>query len=312
MTSTGSDMTLTRAVPSGLSSQNLLLDSDIRDWVVLPLLVIMITAGLLRHYLGIVLKGSNKKIPYVEGRAKGSLARASRLRSGASNFITSQKWEARRRYMSAKEGGMLRDQAEWAEEEASSEKNAASGMDPANPMAMMDGMKGQMAFMVQNMVMMQGISHFFQGFVLVKVPFPLTQGFKGMFQRGLNLGTLDTSYVSSVSWYFLVMYGLRAFFRLVIGTPTQEMQETGKIQQDLGMQPSAGPQKFDAPGKLRMEADNLELMPRHKSNMDDVEKRLLGSRYPKKKVNTSAADDFFGQIAAKQKKDKKYFPKKNA
>ena len=76
----------------------------------------------------------------------------------------------------------------------------------------MEGMKGQMTMMVQNMVMMQGISYFFSGYVLVKVPFHLTNGFKGMFQRGLDLKTLDTSYVSSVSWYFLVMFGLRAFF----------------------------------------------------------------------------------------------------
>jgi hypothetical protein len=36
-------------------------------------------------------------------------------------------------------------------------------------MAAMDGMAGQMVFMVQNMVMMQGISVLFKGFVLVKV-----------------------------------------------------------------------------------------------------------------------------------------------
>lgn len=46
---------------------------------------------------------------------------------------------------------------------------------------------------------MQGISHFFGGFVIVKVPFPLTTGFKQMFQGGLDLSTMDTFYVSSVS-----------------------------------------------------------------------------------------------------------------
>ena len=87
--------------------------------------------------------------------------------------------------------------------------------------------------MVQNMVMMQGISHFFQGFILLKVPFPLTRGFKTMFQKGLGEFTsnLDTSYVSSVSWYFLVMFGLRAFFRMAIGDPTQEQIESMKLQQ---------------------------------------------------------------------------------
>lgn len=297
------------SVPSGLSTQNLLLDPDIRDWVVLPLLVIMIAAGLLRQHLGTLLRSKAKKIPYVEGRAKNSLARAMRLRGGSSNFITSAKWEARRRYLSAKDGGHLREEADWAEHEATTEKakEASGGMDMMNPMSMMEGMQGNLAFMVQNMVMMQGISFFFKGFILVKVPFPLTNGFKGMFQRGLDLSTLDTSYVSSVSWYFLVMFGLRAFFRLVIGDPSQEMVESAKIQHDLGTQTNApaGPQQFDAPAKLRGEADNLELLPRHKSSLDDVEKRLLGKRYPKKKLSTSAGDDFFGQISAKQSSKKK-------
>lgn len=161
------------------------------------------------------------------------------------------------------------------------------------------------AFMVQNMIMMQGISHFFKGYVLVKIPFPLTQGFKGMFQRGLELQTLDTSYVSSVSWYFLVMFGLRGFFRLVIGDPTQEQVESTMLQQQLGTQTGGapGPQQFDASKALNAEADNLELLPTHKSSLDDVEKRLLGKRYPKKKLR--AGDDLFvgyGKVGGSKKK----------
>lgn len=154
------------------------------------------------------------------------------------------------------------------------------------------------------MVMMQGISHFFKGYVLVKIPFHLTQGFKGMFQRGLELQTLDTSYVSSVSWYFLVMFGLRGFFRLVIGDPSQEQVESNMVQSQLGVQPSGGPpQQFDAPKALNAEADNLELLPSHKSSLDDVEKRLLGKKYPKKKLKVG--DDLFtgyGKVSGSKKK----------
>lgn len=156
------------------------------------------------------------------------------------------------------------------------------------------------------MVMMNGISHFFKGYVLVKIPFPLTQGFKGMFQRGLELQTLDTSYVSSVSWYFLVMFGLRGFFRLVIGDPSQEQVESTKLQSQFGILTGGGPpQQFDAPKALKAEADNLELLPAFKSNLDNVEKRLLGKKYPKKKLQ--ATDDVFGgygKITAGSKKKK--------
>jgi len=155
------------------------------------------------------------------------------------------------------------------------------------------------------MVMMNGISHFFKGYVLVKIPFPLTQGFKGMFQRGLELQTLDTSYVSSVSWYFLVMFGLRGFFRLVIGDPTQEQMESMALQSQLGTQAGGapGPQQFDGTKALNAEADNLELLPTHKSSLDDVEKRLLGKKYPKKKLQVG--DDLFGygKVSGKKKKN---------
>lgn len=291
------------AVPSGLSEQTLLLDSDIRDWVVLPLLVIMVCAGLLRHFVGLLLKASPKPMPKIESRAKNALACAVRIRTGNANFLSQGKWEARRRFYSDKEEGYLRKEAEWATQAADTEQQTGA-VDPMNPMAMMDGMKGNMAFMVQNMVMMQGISHFFQGFILLKVPFPLTRGFKMMFQKGLGemSSNLDTSYVSSVSWYFLVMFGLRGFFRMVIGDPTQEKVESLKMQNQLGLTTAAGPAKFDAAKMLTQEADNLELLSKPKSDLDDVERRLLGSKYPKKKIQ--AKDDLFGYgiVSAKTKK----------
>jgi hypothetical protein len=168
-------------------------------------------------------------------------------------------------------------------------------------------MKGNMAAMVQNMVMMQGISHFFRGFVLVKVPFPLTRGFKQMFQRGLyDLNTLDTSYVSSVSWYFLVMFGLRAFFRLAMGDPLQEEMEGNEMQRELGRDYGSPPgAQFDAGKVLRAEADNLELINvrSRRFKIDEAEKNLLGKRYPKKKKVRGGGDDdvLFGLTSGSKK-----------
>lgn len=324
------------------STQTLLLDSQIRDWVVLPLLVIMIAAGLLRAHVGRLLRPAPKPIPQLDARAKSALMRSSRLRSGAGGFLSGGRWEARRLAWSAREGGSssfssssnnkgwLRQEATRAEtdkklQEAiqaesgagadASELNAAlpPGMDPS---AMMDGMKGNMAAMVQNMVMMQGISHFFRGFVLVRVPFPLTRGFKQMFQRGLfDLTTLDTSYVSSVSWYFLVMFGLRAFFRLAMGDPLQEEMEGNEIQKELGRDYGSGPPgaQFDAPKVLRAEADNLELINvrSRRFKVDEAERNLLGKRYPRKKVSKKRGggeDVLFGLSSGKSQRKGKPTP----
>lgn len=138
------------AVPSGLAPQTILLDSDIRDWVVLPLLVIMIAAGLLRHSVGILLKGKSKPISREEQRCKSDLQRASRIRSGAANFISTQQWNTRRDYYS---GVFLRQEAEWATEEKETNPSTG-GPDPMNPMSMMDGMMGNMAFMVSLLMRM--------------------------------------------------------------------------------------------------------------------------------------------------------------
>eukprot|EP00980_Cylindrotheca_fusiformis_P010131 scaffold2253_cov119-Cylindrotheca_fusiformis.AAC.6 len=282
-----------------MATENLLLDSDIRDWVVLPLFVIMVAAGLLRFYMGNMLKPDPGNATKVIHRVQSSVRSTTILKGGAIHFLSTPKLEARK----VAYPELLRDQAAWCDnhldeqEEAQKEGGGDDGEVP-NPFAAMEGMKGSMVFMVQNMVMMQAIQHFFNGFILLKVPFHLTVGFKQMFQRGLEgLATLDTSYVSSISWYFLVMFGLRGFFRLVIGTPTLETQETNQMWHKLGKFPGksgpGGPDEDKQVKMLEQEADNLELMlPKNfKSNLDQVEKRLLKSKYPRKKA-TLAKNDF--------------------
>jgi Integral membrane protein DUF106. len=314
------------AIPHSQTSQNILLDSSIRDWVVLPLLIIMVFAGLIRHYLSLVLKSSKvNKIAKVEHRIKSTLSRSSRLRSGAAGYIAKHKWQGRIRYWTGEEetpdhqtkgggggksnlssssssatattSGYLREEMQWIEEEeerraeAKQNNNTNSGGGEGNneedddmpdPMAMLGPMKGQAVFMAQNMILMQGIGYFFSGYILVKVPVPLTNGFKMMFQRGLDLSTLETSYVSSVSWYFLVMFGLRAFFKLVIdgdGSSQKDHMKAAMVQTELGHSMMGGPQKkFEAEKFLKGEIENLELF-RYKSVLEDADRRLLGKRY---------------------------------
>ena len=144
---------------------------------------------------------------------------------------------------------------------------------------------------------MHFIQQFFSGYILLKVPFSLTVGFKSMFQRGLvELPDLDSAYVSSISWYFLVMYGLRSLFKLVLGEPSLEQQQQEMMQiQQYGLQPPQPPgknQNAETMAKqLRAEAENLELVQQHTSELDTVEKRLLGKRYPKKSLQADRHDD---------------------
>lgn len=290
-----------------MATENILLDSQIRDWVVLPLFVIMVAAGLLRFHLGNYLKPDPKNSTKVMQRSQATVRSTSVLKGGAIHYLSTSKLEARKTAYPE----LLKDQVEWCEThlDEEDEKKEENLDDMANPLAAMDAMKGNMASMVQNMIMMQGIQYFFSGFILLKVPFNLSSGFKGLFQKGLDgLTTLDTSYVSSVSWYFLVMYGLRGFFTLVVGKPSLETQETNqmwaKLGKNLGRAGPGGPDDDKIIKMMEQEAENLELLlPKHfKSNLDQVEKRLLKNKYPKKKATLGKNDFLLHKHTGKKQK----------
>ena len=73
---------------------------------------------------------------------------------------------------------------------------------------MMDNMKGMLVMMGTTIPAMAWINSFFAGFVLAKVPFSMTQQFRSLTQSGIDMSNLDVSYVSSVSFYFLIVFGL--------------------------------------------------------------------------------------------------------
>lgn len=54
-------------------------------------------------------------------------------------------------------------------------------------------------------------------YIIVKLPFPLTPRFKTMLQSGVNTRDMDVTWVSSLSWYFLNLFGLGSVFALILG-----------------------------------------------------------------------------------------------
>ena len=93
--------------------------------------------------------------------------------------------------------------------------------------SMMDGMfnmvKGQAMNFVPQTLMMSWISTLFSGFVLMRLPFPLTVRFKSMLQSGVATNDLDVRWVSAVSWYVLNLIGLQSVFSLILGRENSKL-----------------------------------------------------------------------------------------
>ena len=83
-----------------------------------------------------------------------------------------------------------------------------------NPEAVTGMLKQSLGGIVPQVAMGAFVSFFFSGFILGRVPFPLSPSFRLMLQRGVDLPSLDVTYFTSLSFYILLLFGLRGAFML--------------------------------------------------------------------------------------------------
>lgn len=130
----------------------------------------------------------------------------------------------------------------------------------------------------------------------MKLPFPLTIKFKSMLQAGVATKDMDPRWMSSISWYFLCIFGLQPVFNFILGsdngmstflhtclllsslTVLLSLAANQMAQQMGQMGPQQGQQMFgpgvDPNKQFLGEAENLAVI-EHYSVLDHVEDRLL-------------------------------------
>ncbi|KAE8723098.1 SWIB complex BAF60b domain-containing protein, putative isoform 3 [Hibiscus syriacus] len=142
----------------------------------------------------------------------------------------------------------------------------------SDPNMAMDMMKKNLSMIIPQTLTFAWVNFFFSGFVAAKIPFPLTQRFRSMLQNGIDLSTVDVSYVSSRSWYFLNLFGLRGLFSLILGEENA-MDDTQRMMQMSGF-------GFDPSKSLGAEKDGLDIvqhewaLPKFEHRAETVLKKL--------------------------------------
>ncbi len=104
------------------------------------------------------------------------------------------------------------------------------------------------------------VGNFFSGFVTLRLPFSLTERFKAITQQGVGVPGLDSSFVSTMSWFYICLFGLQvACIRLLSkGGSSAEEAQLMQMQMGMGMQQQQG-QPFMGKQQFAQEAEAHKL-----------------------------------------------------
>lgn len=94
-----------------------------------------------------------------------------------------------------------------------------------NPENMSKMLGGNMLMMFLFPLQMMGINYFFSGMIIGKVSFPLTQKFRELLQKGIEVENLDVKYISSLSLYFLVYLGFNKIIEIFMTADKDEIMK---------------------------------------------------------------------------------------
>jgi ER membrane protein complex subunit 3 len=152
-------------------------------------------------------------------------------------------------------------------------KLEAKQADIMNPNMMVDMMKKNLVNALYYVLIFVGVGYLFSGFILLKLPFGLTQKFKSMMQQGINLPDLDVSYVSAISWCFLLVFGLNNILQHFDGEDNFSMMKEQEQMMKAPLMPFQDQGK-DMEKICQSEKESIEIMPQF-SLIEDATDKLI-------------------------------------
>eukprot|EP01132_Coremiostelium_polycephalum_P000647 gene647-801_t len=221
------------------------------------------------NFAKIIMSQNNRKQDVEKTMHLQTIARARKLATYA-NRITQSSFLIRKQFFINKENGIL----SYIEP---NEEPSAMNMMIQNPFlndssGITDMLKNNMVHLIPQITMMTWVNHFFYGFVACKIPFfPLTIRFKSFLQRGIDLASLDVSYVSSLSWYFLCLFGSDGINSIIMGETPENPSEI--LFQSM-VEPGPPGQQAPIHKIYQSEKENIEMV-RHEWLLENAEERFL-------------------------------------
>ncbi|VEU21401.1 DEKNAAC102716 [Brettanomyces naardenensis] len=240
-----------------VSVPDLLLDPSIKLWVLLPISIVMVLVGVLRTYISMLLEPS----PKLQDR---KLIREQQHLTRLRNYCNNRHVITYSEEHTSKQGYFV---VEYSGDKYLSQKPSTDPRQQPNPFTdagasdmMMQTMKASFANWVPQSVIMWWVNFFFKGYIIMKLPFDVTANFKSMLQTSVNTPDLDTSYVSSVSWYFVNLLGLKSVYALIFDD-NDVVNKLMAQQQQPAIQPQLAGAGPTAQQMFRSQLETLRIAP---------------------------------------------------
>jgi ER membrane protein complex subunit 3 len=188
------------------TATELVLDRRIRFWALIPISIAAALTGILRYYVSALLIHETPNT-ISKLRSSAALSRALAVMR-TSGILHSGQFEARRHYFTDLHSP-LRPQNLNSSSQLT--ENSMSDM-------MIDQSTGLLCSIIPQMVVGTWVRQVFGGYAVCRLPFPLSHGFRGILQVGLENSkrSLDVSYVSGLSWYVVNLFGNASVVQLLV------------------------------------------------------------------------------------------------
>lgn len=231
----------------------------------------MVLVGLIRSNATYLLELGPKLEKHKILRERQFLKRAQCFEHN-NHILTTREFEERQRYFVS----LLQSDEFFAEKQQEDQDPLSQLSAMGSNDALMNMAKGNLMNYVPQTLIMAWVNYFFAGFIVMKLPFPLTQGFKSMLQQGIATPDLNVRYVLSISWYFVNLFGLRPVYLLIMGSAEAERLISQQQQQQL-LPNIGGPGAPPVDKVFKAEAENIQILS-HKLIFDGIVDRVLKER----------------------------------